>query len=85
LHAIGLVLDVAAGPPNLGRTVELAVSSSGDLAVVELVGPAHATAKQAANTAAALTLATFVIERDGGAMYCVGDGARFVVKMPLAK
>jgi hypothetical protein len=84
IHAVGALLDLAAGPANLGRVVDLTIASVERFAVMSLAGPPKAVARQPANASATIAIATFAIGRDGGAVCCAGDGARLVVKLPLA-
>jgi len=78
-HALALAFDVAAGT---GRGRTLVVAAAGGAHEVELV--MHASASQAANASEALAIATFVIARDGGKLWCATAGDRMFVRLPAA-
>jgi hypothetical protein len=76
-HGLALVLDVAAGA---GRGRSLDVAAARVPAGVELV----LTTSTATPTGASesLAIATFVIARDGGQLWCARDGDRLYVRLP---
>lgn len=76
-HALALVLDIAAGTGR-GRTLVIAAELGAH--GVELV--LHASASQAANASEALAIATFVIARDGGRLWCAAADDRMFVRLP---
>jgi hypothetical protein len=76
-HGLALVFDVAAGP---GRGRALAISGSQVRGGVELVLATSATAPASASEH--LALATFVIHRDGGRLWCAAEGDRLFVHLP---
>ena len=78
-HALALAIDVAAGG---GRSRTLAVAAVAAERSVELVLHAHATPPS--NASEALAIASFVIARDGGQLWCASGGQRVVVRLPLA-
>lgn len=78
-HALALALDVAAG---VGRSRALAITSAVVEGAVELV--MFAATPPPANASEALAIATFVITRDGGRMWCSAAGDRLVVRLPCA-
>jgi len=76
-HAMALTIDVAAGT---GRGRALAITGAIDGREVELVLPAVAT--QPANASESLAIATFVVARDGGRLWCATAGDRLFVRLP---
>ena len=76
-HGLALVLDVAAGA---GRGRSLAVTGTRAAGGVELVLPMAASAPASAGEG--LALATFVVARDGGRVWCATDGDRLHVLLP---
>jgi hypothetical protein len=76
-HGLALVLDVAAGT---GRGRSLAVTGTEVAGGVEL----ELAASPASPTSAAesLAIATFVITRDGGQLWCAPEGDRIYVRLP---
>ncbi|HEU4734738.1 MAG TPA: hypothetical protein VFT22_42900, partial [Kofleriaceae bacterium] len=77
-HALALAIDVAAGAGR-GRTVALGAELVGE--VVELVLASSATPPS--NASEALAIASFVIARDGGKLWCTAAGDRLHVRLPL--
>ena len=76
-HGLALVFDVAAGA---GRGRSLAVTATQVAGGVELM---LATSPGASASAAeGLAIATFVIARDGGRLWCADDGDRLYVRLP---
>jgi hypothetical protein len=84
IHALAMVLDVVAGPGNLGRTVELTVSSDDHTVLLDVAGPPQASAKPAPNTSEILAIASFVVGREGGELRCINGGERFSVRLARA-
>lgn len=78
-HALALALDAAAGT---GRGRSLAVSAAAVAGGVELV--LRASPLQAAVAGDALAIATFVVARDGGRLWCSSAGDRVVIVLPPA-
>ncbi|MEO7730083.1 MAG: hypothetical protein ABIY55_03855 [Kofleriaceae bacterium] len=76
-HGLALVLDVAGGA---GRGRTLAITGARGAAGVELVLPMSAIAPSSA--AEGLALATFVVARDGGRVWCATEGDRLHVQLP---
>ena len=78
-HALALTIDVAAGT---GRGRSLAISGAIDGREVELALPT--VAAQPTNASEALAIATFVVARDGGKLWCSAAGDRLLVRLPRA-
>jgi hypothetical protein len=79
LHALSLVLDVAAGPGR-GRTLPISVQiTDGTIDLVFTASPMAPT-----NMAESLAIATYVLGREQGELRCAADGGRFVVRFRLA-
>jgi len=76
-QALALAIDVAAGAGR-GRTLGIATEVVGR--EVELV--MHAAASQPAHASEALAIATFVVTRDGGRLWCSTAGDRMFVRLP---
>jgi hypothetical protein len=83
IHALALVLDVAAGPSHLGRVVQVTSEATSERIVTTFAGPAAAAAKLAATASEALAIATFAISREGGQLSCSAS-ERFAIELPLA-
>lgn len=79
-HALALVIDVAAGTGR-GRTV--AIGAELVAREVELV--LHTSATAPTNASEALAIASFVVVRDGGRLWCSAAGDRVCVRMPAAR
>ncbi len=80
-HALAVVLDIAAGTSQLGRTVDVTcVAADGNLAIT-LTGPAGAAAKSPPNVGEVLAIASFLIGRDGGELRCVNGGEKFTLRL----
>ncbi len=79
IHALSLAFDVAAGP---GRGRNLAATARVDGLQVEL--RLACSPSPPAESADGLALAAFVLERDGGSMYCTADGAHLVLRLTLS-
>lgn len=80
VHALGLLLDHLAGPPQGSRTVELAVETVGDAVHVSLTGTPSEHATPTSNEA--IAVAAFLLAREAGRLACSPRG--FVVQLPLA-
>lgn len=76
-HALALTIDVAAGT---GRGRSLAIAGAIDGREVELALPT--VAAQPTNASESLAIATFVVERDGGKLWCASAGDRLFVRLP---
>ena len=77
-HALALVLDVAAGAGR-GRTLALVATLAGREVELELV-----TAPTPPSGASELLeIATFVIARDSGRLWCATAGERLYVRLPI--
>ncbi len=79
IHALSLLFD-AAGGPGRGRTLPASITQT----------PTHVTLTlPIANGSSAgpepLTLASFVLARDGGSLRCSDEGQCFVIELPIAK
>ncbi|HEX2685541.1 MAG TPA: hypothetical protein VHN14_02940 [Kofleriaceae bacterium] len=79
IHALSLAFDIAAGA---GRGRTLTVAALRTTREVELV--LHTAPSQPANASEALAIATFVIARDGGRLWCAAAGDRIFVRLPCA-
>lgn len=79
-HAFALLLDMIAGPPSGGRTVEVTIESDGDRVKLVLAGNVEATHPNANEL---IAVASFVVGREEGALQCAPKG--FVVELPLAQ
>ena len=76
-HALALAIDAAAGT---GRSRSLAVSAGPAPGGVELA--LHSSPLQAPNAGDALAIATFVIARERGRLWCSSAGDRLVIRLP---
>ena len=76
-HALALTIDVAAGT---GRGRSLAITSTTAGREIELALPTAST--QPTNAGESLTIATFVVARDGGKLWCSAAGDRLFVRLP---
>jgi hypothetical protein len=76
-HALALTLDVAAGT---GRGRSLAITATPVGRDVEIALPAAAA--QPSNASESLAIATFVVARDGGKLWCSASGDRLFVRLP---
>ncbi len=78
-HAFGLLLDLIAGVPAGGRTVQVTSETTGDRIRVTLAGnvePMHPNANEL------ISVASFIVARESGTLRCATKG--FVVELPLA-
>jgi hypothetical protein len=80
-HALAVVLDLVAGPINLGRTVTITATVGSEL-VLGLAGPPTAMDSLPANANDMLALASFALVREAGEVRCGHD--RFEIRLPLA-
>jgi hypothetical protein len=78
-HALALAIDVAAGTGR-GRSLVIGAAIVERDAVLEL--HSHATAP--ANASESLAIASFVVARDGGRLWCAASGDRMFVRLPAA-
>ena len=78
-HAVALAIDVAAGT---GRGRSLAVSAEVVERGVELA--LHSSPLQAPTAGDMLAIVGFVVERDGGRMWCSSAGTRLMLRLPPA-
>jgi hypothetical protein len=76
-HAVALALDVAAGA---GRGRSLPIAAALVDRDVELTLTAQLPAPS--NASESLAIATYVLVRDGGALWCAEGGAQLVVRLP---
>ena len=79
-HALALAIDVAAGA---GRGRAVAIGGELTAREVELVMQTAATSP--ANASEALAIASFVIARDSGRLWCSAAGDRLCVRLPVAR
>jgi hypothetical protein len=82
-QALSQLLEVVAGPSYLGRIVDASVTVA-DKVALTFVGPPEAVSEPPPNVAEALAIATFVIDREDGAVICGGDGERLTIVLPRA-
>lgn len=75
-HAIALLCDTLGGPLQGARTVDIIVTASDDRVEVALKG-----APPAASTLDAITVATWLIEREEGAVFSAPSG--FQLQLPI--
>jgi hypothetical protein len=77
-HALALVLDVAAGTGR-GRTIAITAAQHPDaIELTMTTSPAPPS-----NASELLTIAGFVIARDGGQLWCARGDDRLTVRLPL--
>lgn len=81
-HALALILDLAAGPVPLGRTVEIDVSARAAFAVLTVTGPAAALQPLPSTFNDVMALASFAFAREAGQIRCGPN--RFTIRLPLA-
>jgi L-asparaginase II len=79
-HGLALALDVAAGAGR-GRTVAI----SGEVVAREVELVLQASAIPPVNASEALAIASFVVTRDGGRLWCSAAGDRICVRLPAAR
>jgi ABC-type transporter Mla subunit MlaD len=78
-HALALALDVAAGT---GRSRSLAVAATAGVGAIDVA--LHAAPAQPSNASESIAIATFVVARDGGRLWCASAGDRLFVRLPTA-
>ena len=76
-HALALTIDAAAGS---GRGRSLAITGTAAGREVELA--LSMASSQPTNAGESLTIATFVVARDGGKLWCSALGDRLFVRLP---
>jgi hypothetical protein len=76
-HALALVIDVVAGS---GRGRSLAAAASLAPGGVELT--LHSSPLQAPNASEAVAIASFVVAREGGQLWCSASGDRMMIRLP---
>jgi hypothetical protein len=81
-HALGLLLDLTAGPSHLGRVVDVTCELDGSSYLLTMTGPPEAAAKLPSNAGESIAIAAFVIVREQGTLRCTPTG--FVVTLPAA-
>jgi hypothetical protein len=79
-HAVSLLLDMVAGPPAQGRTVEVEAVTSGGRVTLTMIGNVEPTHQHLNEL---IAVATFMFEREQGSLRC--GTKRFVVELPLAQ
>jgi hypothetical protein len=77
-HALALTIDAAAGAGR-GRSLAIAAVQVGRELEVSL--PASGTPPT--NASESLAIATFVVARDGGRLWCASTGDRVVLRLPM--
>lgn len=80
-QALAVLLDLAAGPLELGRTARLVATVGGQLVLV-IHGAPTAMDALPANAGDMLALTSFALAREGGELRCGPD--RFTIHLPLA-
>lgn len=80
-HVLAVLLDIVAGPINLGRKVEIFTTVEATLVVLVIVGPPTAMDKLPPNSSDMLALASFALFREAGELRCGMD--RLTIKLPL--
>ncbi len=78
-HACAVVLDLAAGPLSMGRTVEITGVPEDKFLLVKVAGPVGVPLPN--NAGDMLALATFALAREQGELRCGAD--HYVIKLPL--
>jgi hypothetical protein len=76
-HAFALAIDVAAGSGR-GRALTVETSASGGAVEISLV----TSPVQPTNASDALAIASFVVARDGGRLWCSASGDRMMIRLP---
>lgn len=79
IHALSLAFDVAAGPGR-GRTLP----ATAQLAAGHVELCLSCTPSASGESAESITLATFILARDGGSLACTDDGSQLVLRLPLS-
>jgi hypothetical protein len=78
-HALALTIDVAAGTGR-GRTIAV----DGELVGAEVELVLQAASTQPSNAGEAIAIASFVVARDGGRLWCASAGDRMFLRLPAA-
>jgi hypothetical protein len=78
-HALAIAIEVAVGARR-GRTLVI----DGGLVAREVELVLHAVAPSPADASEALAIATFVVTRDGGRLWCAAAGDRLVLRLPCS-
>lgn len=81
-HALALVFDLAAGPVQFGRTVDIVVVMEATAAALVVSGPPEALRPLPGNFSDVMALATFALAREAGQLRCGPE--RFTIRLPLA-
>lgn len=81
-HALMLILDLAAGPVQLGRSVDMAIIPDESSLALEITGPPAALQPLPPNYSEVMAVASFAFARQAGQLRC-GPG-RFTIRLPLA-
>jgi hypothetical protein len=76
-HAFALAIDVAAGSGR-GRALTVAAASADGGIEVAL----HTSSVQPTNASDAVAIASFVIAREGGRLWCSAAGDRMMIRLP---
>lgn len=79
IHALSLAFDVAAGPGR-GRTLPVTAQLGNGHVELRL----RCSPSPSVESAGSMTLATFVLARDGGSLVCTEDGSHIVLRLPLS-
>ncbi|MEO8554719.1 MAG: hypothetical protein ABI678_32300 [Kofleriaceae bacterium] len=80
-HACAVILDLAAGPLTMGRSVDLVGELGDQYVTVTVSGPPSTPLP--ANAGDMLALASFALAREGGELRCGPD--RYVIKLALTR
>lgn len=76
-HALALALDVAAGTGRSRSLAVVATAGAREIDIALQTAPA-----QPSNASESIAIATFVVARDGGSVWCASDGERLFVRLP---
>lgn len=76
VQALSLLCDSIAGPPQSARTIDVAVTATAERVTVTLTGT-----PPAQSMTDAITVATWLVEREDGAVYSAPNGYR--VELPV--
>ena len=83
VHALALVLDIAAGAQRASRAVDVTIEVDEARVALTLAGTGALNPHRAAHASEALAIATFALAREGGELRCAA-GEQFTVTLPLA-
>ncbi len=78
IHALSLAFDVAAGPGR-GRTLAATAQVEGSHVELRL----SCSPSPPADSPESISIATFVLARDGGSLHCAEDGSQLVIRLPI--